>query len=245
MSRMNKRKRSNARRIIVGTIVASIVSIGPVLAQSSTQYTVNGEPMTPDVVQMMGFFGMPPGEYYIDDYGNFGLVGQPPFVNLYEAQGLVAPLPQQGQEGVGALPQAPAMTPQQSPTIEPQPAQGDPAGISGSRVFWIYSPSIFSDAQGGASGYIHICPGNVFHRSSEGSFSVGGEYNSQFGENESWAGGAHVASNGGHWSIQGDSVILQSNDGDRQQIYLSDLQNGRWQIGRHKYAVERGKASCR
>ena len=230
--------------LIIGIVLAGTYLSQNATAQSYPQYTVNGEPMTPDVIQMMTLFGMPPGAYYIDNYGNFGLVGQPPFMNLYEAQGLEIDPSQQGQQGAGVMPQAPSVAPEQPPVQQPQPSQGDPAGIAGSRVFWVYSPSIFSSATGGASGYIHICPNNVFHRSSEGSFSVGGEYNSQIGGNESWAGGAHVARDGGSWSVAGDTIVLQDADGSQQQIYLSDLQNGRWKIGQTKYAVERGKASC-
>lgn len=232
--------RSALRDLTFGLILTIMSSIGSASAQIYPEYTVNGEPMAPEVIQMMALMGMPPGAYYVDEYGNFGLVGQPPFINLYHAQGLQPPAPQQGQQGADT---PPAM-PQQPDAVAPEPSQGDPAGIAGSRVFWIYSPSILSEAQGGASGYIHICPGNVFHRSSESSVSVGGEYNSQLGVNEAWAGAAGTSTSGGTWTVQGDMVVLQDADGSQQQIYLSDLQQGSWKIGQHKYAVERGKASC-
>ena len=64
--------------------------------------------------------------------------------------------------------------------VEPTTVQGNAYaqayvnGVSGIRVYYVYSPSIFSDIKGGASGYYHICPGHVYHQTHEGAISMGG-----------------------------------------------------------------------
>ena len=215
----------------------------PAQAQE-TGYTLNGQPVPQDMAMQMYMNGLPPGAYQFDEYGNFGMVGAEPFINA---------------DGGPVRYSGPKITDMQGGMFGEQPSQPQQPtspggygmggntggnGIEGTRIFWIYSPSIFSEARGGASGYIHLCSGGVFHRSSEGSFSVGGEYNSQTQSNDPWAGGAGTSRGSGQWQVQGTSVMLYDHDGGQQTIPLQYLNQGSWKIGQHKYASERGRASC-
>ncbi len=215
----------------------------PAAAQS---YTVNGEQVDYQTQQMFYLAGFPPGAYYLDQQGNFGMVGQPPIMNLYEMQaqmGQQQTYPQ-GQNPYGAY------------GGQPGGFSNTPGDPTGSRIFWVYSPSMFSGARGGSSGYIHICPGGVYYRSSEGSISIGGEYRPYMdsdpentGMNDSWAGMASTSQNAGQWTMQqgeqGPEVVLYNSDGSTQQFPISTLQQGSWTWGQTRYAVESGSASCR
>ncbi len=228
--------RGGVAALLVGCMVVLFAPAAP----AQPLYTVNGEPVTQELHQMMAFMGMQPGAYYVDNVGDFGLIGQRPFANI------------KGGPALGTGTARPMNASQTRPTSQaPMPqvndgGQGGSGGqsIVGSRVFWVYSPSVFSSARGGSSGYIHFCRNGVFHRSSEGSVSVGGEYNSRTQSNDAWAGAAGTSRNSGRWQVQQGTVILTNPDGSEQRFNLQGFTQGRWTIGRTKYAVERGKASC-
>lgn len=230
-------------------IMTAILACVPIQAQQTpTLYTVNGEVAPVELQQMLFLAGLQPGDYYIDNVGDFGKVGEAPVMNILGNGG--PPLGTGTARPTQQMPTGLGLGQSQGQGIGSsgwgETAAGDAiAGLAGSRIFWVYSPSVFSSATGGSSGYIHLCPGNVFYRSSEGSFSVGGDYNAQYGANESWAGGAHVARDAGRWSVRGADLVLQNPDGGTQTFSVSSVNQGRWQIGRTKYAVERGRASCR
>ena len=210
--------------------------------QGTTGYTLNGEPVPQDMAFQMYMNGLPPGAYQFDEYGNFGIEGAEPFINAdggpvrYSG----ATITDMMQGGVFGSSQS------QQPTTQDQYGHSgyDGSGLEGTRIFWIYSPSIFSDARGGASGYIHLCPSGVFYRSSEGSVSVGGEYNSQTQSNDGWAGAAGTSRGAGQWQVQGNMVVLYNNDGGQQNFSAENISRGSWKVGQYKYASERGRASC-
>ena len=185
-------------------------------------YTVNGRPVAPEMAALLEHGGFAPGPYYVDRQGNYGKSGQPPQGNLDGG-------PPRGW--TGTEPRGIANNPY---------AQAYVNGVSGVRVFWVYSPSIFSGASGGSSGYYHICPNHVFHRSSEGATSIGG--------NGSWAGVAGTSSGGGRWKIErgaaGPVLALFGQDGNVQRVPIATMLQGRWKAGQTTYAVEQGKASC-
>lgn len=227
----------------LGALTLMLGAEAPALAQDSgwyqpayqqgyaQQYTLNGEVLTGEDAQLFMMLGLPFGDYYATDAGDFGLVGQPPLFNLFELETMMSDPNAMAGGGFGQ-----------------QPGYGTSAGgsgLEGTRIFWVYSPSMFSGASGGASGYIHLCPGGVFHRSSEGSISVGGEYNSAAGMNNSWAGMAQTSAGAGQWTVSGGTVTLRDHDGGQQQISVSAIQGGSWKIGQHSYGAERGRASCR
>ncbi|WP_428408015.1 hypothetical protein [Hyphococcus sp.] len=188
-------------------------------------YTVNGEPVAPEMQKLMAHYGIGPGAYFIDAYGNYGPSGAAPVANLDGG----AP-----RGWSGAEPRGIANNPY---------AQAYVNGVTGVRVFWVYSPSIFSGATGGSSGYVHVCPGNVFYRSSEGAVNVGGEYGSQ-----SWGGVAGTAQSAGRWVIEdsanGPLLAFYDSDGSAQSVALATMLQGSWKFGQTKYAAEAGKASC-
>jgi hypothetical protein len=200
------------------------------LGQSSGSYTVNGKAVAPEMRQLLSSHGFAPGNYYIDVHGNFGLKGQPPTGNIDGG----APRNWSGTEPTG---------------VRDNPyAQAYVNGVVGVRVFWVYSPSIFSESTGGSSGYYHICSNNIYHRSSEGAINVGGEYDSQTGHNKSWAGAAGTSQGSGRWTIEsganGPMLTLFTSDGGVQRVLISTMLRGRWKAGQVTYVVEAGKASC-
>ena len=225
--------------LIAALALSLVAALSSAEAQDSG-YTLNGEPVPYDMAMQMYANGLPPGAYAFDEYGNFGVAGQPPFIN---ADG--GPVRYSGPKitdmGSGAFGGQPQTQPSY-PSV--QGSYGSGGGYEGTRIFWIYSPSIFSEARGGASGYIHLCPGGIFYRSSEGSVSVGGEYNSQTQSNNPWAGAAGTSRGSGRWQVEGNMVVLYNNDGGQQNFSTQNLSRGSWKIGQHKYASERGRASC-
>ena len=217
-------------RRLCAALVISTASAFSAVAQAGDGYTVNGAPAAPEMGKLMAFYGFGPGAYYIDANGNYGLAGEAPGGNLDGG-------PARNWSGV-----------------EPTGVAGNPYaqayvnGVAGVRVFWVYSPSIFSGATGGSSGYVHICPANVYHSSSEGALNVGGEYDSQAGQNDSWAGVAGVSRNAGRWAIEdsanGPVLALFDNAGGARRVPLATMLQGRWKHGQTTYAAEVGKATC-
>lgn len=208
----------------IGASIFALAGLaGSAMAQSD--YTVNGAPVAPEMQQLMAFYGFGPGAYYIDANGNYGLSGEAPGGNLDGG-------PARGWSGV-----------------EPTGVDGNlyaqayVNGVTGVRVFWIYSPGIFSEATGGSSGYVHICPGNVYHSSSEGATNVGGGY----GDN-SWAGVAGMSRNAGRWGIEestnGPVLAVYDSAGGARRVPIATMLQGKWKYGQFTYAAEVGKAAC-
>ena len=199
-------------------------------AQESSSYTVNSLPVADEMQQLMAFYGYGPGAYYIDPYGNYGPSGGAPIGNIDGGQ-------VRNWSGV-------------EPTgMENNPyAQAYVNGVTGARIFWVYSPSMFSGATGGSSGYVHVCPDNVYRTSSEGATNVGGDYDVETGQNDSWAGVAGVSQGGGRWAIEsganGPMLALYDNAGGAQRVAIATMLQGRWKVGQTTYAAEAGKASC-
>ena len=199
-------------------------------AHAGGAYTVNGSKVAPEMAQLLAHHGFAPGSYYVDARGNYGAAGRPP-------QGNVDGGPVRGWSGsepVGIAGNA--------------YAQAYVNGVAGARVFWVYSPSIFSGATGGSSGYYHFCPGSIVHRSSEGATHVGGAYDGRTGHSGSWAGVAGHSRSSGRWAIErgpaGPVLAVFDSGGSVQRVPIATLLRGRWQSGQTRYVVEPGKASC-
>jgi len=205
-----------------------VISVGIQAKNAQTRYTVNGQPVASEMQQLLSFHGFKPGDYYIDTAGNYGNKGSPPSGNIDGG-------PVRNWRG------------EPKSVADNAYAQAYVNGIAGVRVFWVYSPSIFSGATGGASGYYHLCPNNRYFRSSEGAINVGGDYNAQTGQNNAWGGVAGTHQGGGRWSVNpsanGPLLQLSGSDGSHS-VLLSTLLQGSWKMGQTKYAAEPGKASC-
>lgn len=197
--------------------------------------TINGQALTPQQRAFFDQLGLPHGDYYLKENGDLGIIGNDPMLNLIK---MFEEMQRQAQGG------APAFGGQAGQSQQPYQSSPQNGGIEGMRVFWVYSPSIFSGATGGSSGYIHLCPGGVFYRSSEGSISVGGDYNSEYQMNDSWAGAAGTSRGAGRWMVQNGTVSMVDNNGNRTDVPMSTISQGSWKWGQTKYAVERGRASC-
>ncbi len=225
------------RNLLIAAIASlSLLAItaNPVSAQSQSnnstpRYTVNGTAVAPEMGMLLQHYGFKPGGYYIDTNGNYGESGSAPTGNLDGG-------PVRGWSGV-----------------EPKSIAGNPYaqayinGVTGARIFWVYSPSIFSDVKGGGSGYYHICPGNVYYASSEGSVSMSDRPSSGRSVRSS-VGVASTSARAGKWAIEsslnGPVLVGYGPNGGSQRVALITLLQGRWKVGQTKYAVEAGKASC-
>ena len=218
-------------------ILAGISALFSASAARAGDYTVNGSSVAPEMAMLLEHLGFGPGAYYIDAQGNYGKSGEPPQGNFHGG-------PARGWSGA-----------------EPTTVVGNPYaeayvnGVSGARIFWVYSPSIFSDVKGGGSGYYHICPGNVYYASSEGSVSLSDRYNGKAHEDPgagrvigSSVGVASTGSSAGRWAIekgvQGPELVGYAPDGGANRVPIATMLQGSWKVGQTKYAVEAGKASC-
>lgn len=207
-------------RVVPALVGLVVVTLAANAQASGEHYTVNGHAIAPEMAQLLGFYGMAPGDYYIDTQGNYGQTGQPPTGNFNGG-------PPRGWQG-------------EPKGIRNNPyAQAYVNGVTGLRIFWVYSPSMFSGATGGSSGYYHICPDNRYFRSSEGAISVDNP--------SSWGGVAGTHRGGGRWRIgsgeNGPTLVLNGSDGSHI-VALATLAQGRFKVGQTSYAVEANKASC-
>ncbi len=201
----------------------------PANAQGET-YTVNGSVVAPEMGLLLAHYGFAPGAYYIDANGNYGQSGNPP-------QGNFDGGPVRGWSG-----------------SEPTTVTGNPYaeayvnGVTGVRIFWVYSPSIVSDVKGGSSGYYHICPGNVYYATSEGSVGMSDRYSGNQNDTQTSVGVAGTSRSAGRWAIeagaQGPELVGYAPDGGVQRVPLVTMLQGSWTVNRTKYVVEPGKASC-
>lgn len=216
-------------RYTLSTFVLLYLTISMSLAQN-VRYTVNGSPVAPEMGALLEHYGFEAGAYYVDPNGNYGRSGSAPLGNLSGG-------PMRGWNGI------------EPKTIEGNPyAQAYVHGVTGVRVFYVYSPSIFSDIKGGASGYYHLCPNNVYYQEHEGAVSMGGGPDKTKTEDRSWVGTAQQSNAGGRWQIengpQGPTLALHSNQGDARRVPITTLLQGKFEYNQTKYIVEAGKAAC-
>ena len=244
------------RLVAAGLLAAGVMLTAPtpILAQSGVPqlYTVNGGPVSLEVQQLMMALGLTPGHYYVDQYGNLGMQGQPPLVNL-DGGPPRSSGPLLGQPGT--------VTPAQPAPAQPAPAPAapPPAGtpfaagdthleqqLVGIRMYWMFESRL---GHGGSSGYFHLCPNNVFHRSAEGSFRIGGDYNAFREDYDPYVAGASHLSQTGNWRVEQTSEgavvrLFPADGGDVIEFQMSNIQSGRWYRGDFRYFSEVGQASC-
>ncbi|MBI1392916.1 MAG: hypothetical protein GC152_09270 [Alphaproteobacteria bacterium] len=208
------------------------VSIVPANARDNGVYRVNGEVPSADVARTMTLNRLPHGDYYVRENGDFGLSGEAQFGNVNGGP------PREG----AALPLLPK---DDGSRLYPDIV----AKAAGARIFWVYSPSMFSGATGGSSGYVHLCPGGLALTSSEGAVGVGGEYDPRYeGGRSGSAGVAGTSAGAGRWAIepgaQGPDLAVYGADGGSSRAPVATVSQGKWKGGQTTYAIEPGKASC-
>lgn len=241
---------SIAQRLCVAWLFVSLVGgCGSDDTQANyTDYTVNGESLDAGQAEMLAAAGLPPGGYWLDGAGNFGVDGAPEAFFQLDWADLEnsGPWPTM-RNGFGAMAAGEAepgwnSSGQIQPAVKPDrasaPARQPSSVVDRVRLFWIQT-SILSNS--GASGYVHFCPGGAIYTSSEGSFSVAG--------GDGWAGGAHTSNASGRWSLATDDgqpyVNVEYGDGTSEWYWVSDLTSGQsWRSGQYKMAAERGRATC-
>ncbi len=243
-------RRPFARWAAAGLLAVSLMLLAPSPGHAQTapaHYTINGQIVSIEVQQMMMMLGLAPGHYYVDAYGNLGVQGQPPMINLDGGPPRTTG-PLFGQ-GVPATPTQP--TPVQPAPVQPVAppfAAGTPhleQQLAGVRLFWVFSSRL---GYGGSSGYFHLCPNNVFHRSAESSFRVGGDYDIVEQRTDPSVAAASTVQESGNWRVEqtqtGPMAILFGREGVTWEFRINDIQSGHWHQGDFEYAAEVGQASC-
>jgi hypothetical protein len=72
------------RRIAAAAICAAALGLGAAPAPAQVYYTINGRPAPPDVQRYMAANRLPPGHYWLNPQGYWGVVGNPrPLGNIY------------------------------------------------------------------------------------------------------------------------------------------------------------------
>ena len=215
---------------------------------ADTGYTVNAQSLPLEQAYLLAEAGLPPGGYWLDPDGNFGIVGEPiPLLRLtpedIQATGPWPPFqalpPSASTPSSEPVAPPPPSAPPKQERASPRPKQGRVAGVDGTRLFWIQT-SILSN--NGASGYVHFCPGGLVYTSSEGSFMVGGAGSGS-------AGGAYTSNASGRWSLAEEDgqpyVNVHYGDGSSEWYWVAALKDGRsWRSGQYRFAAEPGKATC-
>ncbi|MGF1511903.1 MAG: hypothetical protein ACFB9M_20605 [Myxococcota bacterium] len=157
--------------------------------------------------------------------------------------------------GSGAGSPGPAKAQQNRPQPEAPEAAGGPTGqaaarIGGSALFILSTGSIMRPHSSYSSSEIDFCSNGTFRDRSEYGYSVGGDYDVERGQNDDWAGGAGRTRSSGRWAIeqgqQGPVVRLYWNneEGSRTDYPLQQFMEGRWRVGRTKYAVDWKNGEC-
>jgi len=78
-------------KFLVIAVVAAL-SILPNGASAQVYYTINGQVAPPDIAYSMAAKGLPPGNYWLAQNGNWGVVGSAyPLGNIYANSGGAAP----------------------------------------------------------------------------------------------------------------------------------------------------------
>src|SRR4051812_25472077 len=73
------------RRRLIRLGIAFCLATAAMPAAAQALYTINGRPPPYDVVRYMATHGLPPGDYWLDAYGNWGAVGiAQPLGNIYQ-----------------------------------------------------------------------------------------------------------------------------------------------------------------
>lgn len=122
--------------------------------------------------------------------------------------------------------------------------------IAGSKLYRMNKGSILSGSSNYSYSEISFCSNGYFSNNTESTVGVqGGNYDYNTGQYDAYAGAASSGNYGGRWEItnvQGrPSLVLYHNGGYTWTFALQNVQNGSWNEGRTKYAMEWGKGNCR
>lgn len=162
------------------------------------------------------------------------------------------PMAQNDDDGDAWLPgveDAPASSPEYSPSNAAPVPNTSPADaslhnlIAGGQLVYYTRTSYVNSSTASAMTYVNFCPDGSFNTSTDGSYSVEGNYGGN-------AHGVNRGNNYGRWEVlqyNGTPVVkLTYANGNTSMNPFSRerLLSGRWRIGNTQYAFQRGKAAC-
>ena len=89
------------RTVLFAVALAGVVLLPERPAGAQVFYTVNGVPASPAVTMYMARNGLPPGAYWLNQLGYWGVAGNPmPMGNIYAGRAAPAPRPGLSQRGL-------------------------------------------------------------------------------------------------------------------------------------------------
>ena len=148
-----------------------------------------------------------------------------------------------GVEDSPSAPSEPSQS-QDSSTPATRPADADLFNlIAGGQLVYYTRTSYVNSSTASSMTYVNFCPNGSFNTSTDGSYSVEGNYGGN-------AHGVNRGSNYGRWEVlqyNGSPVVkLTYANGNTSMNPFSRerLLSGRWRIGNTQYAFQRGKAAC-
>jgi hypothetical protein len=92
--------RKKARLVAALALIAALTSVNP-SAEAQVYYTINGQPASPFAARYMAANGLPPGHYWLNAWGYWGVAGNPiPLGNINAARGAGLQRPGLSQRGM-------------------------------------------------------------------------------------------------------------------------------------------------
>jgi hypothetical protein len=72
------------QRLLAAALLTAAFAGAAAAAPGQRSYTINGQPVTPEVAQFLAESGIPRGDYWLAAGGDWGVVGNPqPIGNIY------------------------------------------------------------------------------------------------------------------------------------------------------------------
>jgi hypothetical protein len=75
------------QRLLAAALLTAAIAGAAAAAPVHHSYTINGQPVTPEVAQFLAHSGIPHGDYWLGADGDWGVVGNPqPIGNIYGSE---------------------------------------------------------------------------------------------------------------------------------------------------------------
>jgi hypothetical protein len=74
-------------RLLAAVLLTAAIAGAAAAAPVHRSYTINGQPVSPEVAQFLARSGIPRGDYWLEAGGDWGVVGNPqPVGNIYGSE---------------------------------------------------------------------------------------------------------------------------------------------------------------